>query len=147
MFTSRNQQKKRKEIRLMTKKRTPQHLRKRKTKLTGWSTLFQVVRTSTSRNLQKKRREIKLMTKKRTPQTPKKEKNETYRLVHAIPSRPDVYKPKSTKKRREIRLMTKKRTSQHLRKRKMKLTGWFAVCAIPRSKSKTTKKKVFFYCL
>src|SRR5436305_7490817 len=58
----------------MTKKRTRQHLRKRKTKLTSWSTLFQVVRTSTSRNLQKKRREIKLMTKKRTPQHLRKRK-------------------------------------------------------------------------
>src|SRR2546423_1403576 len=84
----------------MTKKKNPQNLKKRKTKLTGWSTLFQVVRKSTSRNLQKKRREIRLMAKKRTP--------------------------------------------QHLRKRKTKLTGWSAVCAIPRSKSKTTKKKVFF---
>src|SRR2546421_127576 len=124
----------------MTKKRTPQHLRKRKTKLTSWSTLFQVVRTSTSQNLQKKRREIRLKTKKKNPQkkkkrkiklnrwftlfqvlrtntnkkkikykkykkknppTPKKEKNETYRLVHAIPSRPDVYKPKTKKKKEE----------------------------------------------
>ena len=85
------------------------------------------------------------MTKKRTPPTPKKEKNETYRLVHAIPSCPDVYKPKTTKKKREIRLMAKKRNPK---KNKMKLTGWFAV---PRSKSKTTKKKVinffFFYSL
>src|SRR5256885_9871055 len=84
----------------MPRNRHTKPQRKRKQKLTDWSTLFQVVRTSTSRNLQKKRREIKLMTKKRTPQTPKKEKNETYRLVHAIPSRPDVYKPKSTKKKK-----------------------------------------------
>src|SRR5436305_3423187 len=37
--------------------------------------------------------------------------------------------------------MAKKETPK---KNKTKLTGWSAVCAIPRSKSKTTKKKVFF---
>src|SRR5436305_1012714 len=134
MSTSRNLQKKRREIRLMTKKRTPQHLRKRKTKLTGWSALFQVIRTSTSRNLQKKKKRNQVNGKKKKPQkkkkkkkkiskkstqfkdkkqkqkkknkkknlpTPKKEKNKTYQLVRAIPSRPDVYKPKSTKKKEE----------------------------------------------
>src|SRR2546423_2705486 len=93
----------------MAKKRNPQHPKKKKTKLTGWSALFQVVRTSTSRNLQKKRREIRLMTKKKNPPTPKKEKNETYRLVRDIPSRPNVYKLKSTKKKKRNQVNGKKK--------------------------------------
>src|SRR2546430_17692622 len=88
----------------MKKKRTPKHLRKRKKKLTGWSTLFQVVRTSTSRNLQKKRREIRLMTKKRTPQHLRKRKTKLtswstlFQVVRTSTSR------NLQKKRREIKL-------------------------------------------